>query len=231
METDLRKTQIVEFYGIPGSGKSAVSHLAAEELRKLGYSVEEPTYTADHGYSGAGRKLHKAFLAAKYAVRHPGCFSRIRSLAVENGYSGSELMSQLINILYKICFYDIRKSDYIVFDEGLIQSSLSLAQNGAAGGSENYGKLLEIIGSDFEITRIFIDVEPETAIRRMAERGTADSRADRENDMEKKMRIVEKWRADCTDFASQYASITVNGNAGTEDEVSCILNYLKTEKA
>ncbi len=231
METDLRKTQIVEFYGIPGSGKSSVSHLTAEELRKLGYSVDEPTYTADHGYSGAGRKLHKAFLAAKYAVRHPGCFSSIRSLAVENGYSGSELISQLINILYKIGFYDILKGDYIVFDEGMIQSSLSLAQNGTADGSENYGKLLKAAGIDADITRIFIDVEPETAVQRMAERGTADSRADRENDMEKKMRIVGKWRADCTDFAAHYASITVNGNAGIEDEVSCILNYLKIEKA
>ena len=44
----MRDTEFIEFYGLPGSGKSTLSHIVAERLRSEGYAVEEPSYDIDH---------------------------------------------------------------------------------------------------------------------------------------------------------------------------------------
>lgn len=55
---------VVEFVGLPGSGKSTVSHAAAEVLRLRGHRVHEPTFRTDRLPSPAARRVRKAILAS-----------------------------------------------------------------------------------------------------------------------------------------------------------------------
>jgi Fe2+ transport system protein B len=50
---------VIEFLGLPASGKSTLSHAAADALRRHGMPVAEPTYVADHLMAGGRRYLHK----------------------------------------------------------------------------------------------------------------------------------------------------------------------------
>ena len=47
---------VVEFVGIPGAGKSTLSHAVAEELRRRGQHVTEPTRDLTHR-SGTQRRI------------------------------------------------------------------------------------------------------------------------------------------------------------------------------
>jgi thymidylate kinase len=61
----------VEFLGMPGSGKSTVSHALAGVLRQRGMTVAEPTYATDHLMSDGRRYLYKSGRLAGTVLRGP----------------------------------------------------------------------------------------------------------------------------------------------------------------
>ena len=62
---------ILEFFGMPGSGKSTVSHLLAERLRGNGYTVIEPSWLIDNKKSKVKRLCKKMLLAIIYELCNP----------------------------------------------------------------------------------------------------------------------------------------------------------------
>lgn len=194
MESDIRDNTIfLEFYGLPGSGKSTISHLVAEELRKQGKKVIEPTYDSDHRYSSSIRKWIKLIKLIRYGVFNPRKYNKLSKLIRANGYGGTDVLSQAVNIAPKLWEYEHARTEYVVFDEGLTQSAISLVKN-KGNSSENERKLYELC-KHRKVKKIYIKVFPETALSRMAGRQKHDSRIEEiRDDAERysKLREIER---------------------------------------
>ncbi len=100
MADDLNKPIIIDFFGLPGCGKSTVSHMLAEELRKQGKVVSEPSYDTDHKLSQVKRKTNKIISFSTYAVSHPVKTWKLYGTIRKAGNSGaSSLPLVMISIV------------------------------------------------------------------------------------------------------------------------------------
>lgn len=196
MGFDIKENTIfLEFYGLPGCGKSTVSHLVAEELRKQGKKVIEPTYDTDHRYSPSVRKGIKLLKFIRYVMLNPRKYKELSELITANEYGGTDVLSQAANIAPKLWEYDHAKADYIIFDEGLTQSAISLANN-QSSSRENERKLYGLC-KQRTVRKLYIKVSPEIALSRMAGRDKHDSRIEKIRDETEKVKAMREFEGLC----------------------------------
>jgi hypothetical protein len=62
---------LIEFFGLPGTGKSTLSRMAADLLMERGLIVDEMTYDLDHRRPRGQRQLAKLTHLLRYAAAHP----------------------------------------------------------------------------------------------------------------------------------------------------------------
>lgn len=196
MEVNLKAPVHIEFFGLPGCGKSTSSHLVAEELRAKGYKVYEPTYDSDHNLRPICRKLHKLLDTLSYCVNHHKEYLALIGLAKENGYIRfKDLLKQIVNIVPKVKYYQNSESAVYFWDEGLCQSAISLAMNSSVDAREVERELITIAGQR-KIVKVYLKTDIETALKRMAGRSSNDSRVEQESDVNKKYELM-KCFEDC----------------------------------
>lgn len=221
METNIKdSTVFLEFYGLPGSGKSTISHIVAEELRKMGKNVEEPTYDIDHKYSGNIRKVIKLLKLVRSALLNPKEYKALCVLIKANGYTGIEVLSQAANIVPKLWEYDHTRSDYEIFDEGLTQSAISLVNN-ERNSSENEVSLYSLCKKRV-VRKFYIKVSPETALLRMAGRDMHDSRIEKMTDDIKRNNALQGIEIQCESILDGYAV----EEDSIQSAVDCIVGQL-----
>ncbi len=220
MEADL--TRFLEFYGMPGSGKSTVSHLVADALRRRGDTVIEPTYDTDHARFASIRKLRKLVKLFLYAAVHPKKLAALKRLAKENGNRGAEILSQTANIVQKLQVYDrAARCNYVIFDEGLTQSAVSLVKNGQKSASENERILYGLCGKR-TVMKIYIRVSAETALERMEGREKHDSRIEKIPGVVNRRKALLNYEKQCETIAD---SITAD-NADAEECAGTVFRHL-----
>ena len=133
---------IVEFIGLPGSGKSTIAHALAELLSARGFVVSEPTWRNDHASRPAVRALRKASLAAAASVRGPRrAGDLLRSLVQSRQPTRRELLQLAINALYlaETATQCARSEGIHVFDQGVLQQLWSvLYRAGDSNDAERY---------------------------------------------------------------------------------------------
>lgn len=191
MENNLRKSIHIEFYGLPGCGKSTISHYLAGLFREKGYEVYEPSYYSDHMQLPFIRKIKKATQTVKYSIFNNKEYKRLKSVVIANGYNTKKhVWRQMVNIVPKIIVYSKNKPGLFFWDEGLIQSSVSLAFNSHMDISRTINSLL---GKQNKYVLINIDSTIEQALAWMSERNTNDSRVEKEENFKKKYRMMEKY--------------------------------------
>ena len=189
MEDSLKKSLFVEFYGLPGSGKSTLSHLVAERLRREGHVVDEPSYETDHQHP-LPKRVKKMAVGGYWFVFHHVQFCHVKNIVRQNGYRGMEAFKQIVNVIQKMRIYNSRKtSEIVIMDQGLIQAAISLSMYGEMKAKVNYEQLLCLMPNAVEALGVYIDVDDETAIDRMRKRKTNDSRVEKlkEHSMKVKM--------------------------------------------
>ena len=111
---------IVDFFGLPGSGKSVLSHLVAEQLKKVGYTVNEVSYNMDHYHGKKIRTLLKVKYTILLLVYYPQIFFHLFITIIRKRQSllSVNFYSYLFNIGYKV--YEVKHNetaDIIIFDE------------------------------------------------------------------------------------------------------------------
>ena len=191
MENSIRKTLFVEFYGLPGCGKTTVSHLVAERLRQDGIAVNEPSYNIDHCNKPIVRKIKKFCLTLCWLFIYNKSFREISSLVKYNGYNWKERIEQITNIIQKIKVYTKSSgSQIVIWDQGLVQAAISLSMNGRVPVVDNYRKLKDLISICPSILYFSIDVDEKVAIERMAKRGTTDSRVEKIRDNNQQYKVL-----------------------------------------
>jgi hypothetical protein len=197
MENNIRNQIHVEFYGLPGCGKSTISHLVSNKLQKMGYIVYEPSYTLDHLNKPLARKLKKIIATVIYYFINPLNYNRIKMLVKDNGYiSKKEYLSQIVNIIPKKLVYEKSKSCIYLWDEGLIQSSISLSYNNDINVEDN----VKLLVGKSRILKIYLKLDVEKALERMLERKTNDSRVEKEPNINTKRLMMNKYLQACDDL-------------------------------
>ncbi len=189
------RTVFLEFYGLPGCGKSTISHLVAEELRNQGKKVIEPTYDVNHGCPTVIRKVVKLCYLACYSMMHSEEYKGLKRLIRSNGYAGFETFIQAANISQKLWEYDHAKSDYVIFDEGLTQSAISLAwrtKNSAENETVLYG-----LCKKRNALKYYVKVDVDKALERMAGRVRHDSRIEKIVDKDEQLRAIRIFEGEC----------------------------------
>ena len=169
----------LEFYGLPGCGKSTISHLVAKKLREQGYAVNELTYILDHKYPPNIRRFIKLFLSFIYSFIDNKSFCKILHII---GKSKKRIyINEIVNIMPKCWGYgNSKKYDFLIWDEGLIQSAVSsslddMPEEGGIISKE----ILKVASDKCKVIGVFLDFPIELVEERMIKRNTKDSRADR----------------------------------------------------
>lgn len=214
---------IIDFYGLPGSGKSTVSHKLAEVLRDKGYSVEEPSWTTDRMPSWKRLSL-KMITSFAYCVCHIKTMVYIIEEASVFKLPPKTAIKLLVNTGYIMyMFTKKRDCDYSIFDQGLIQAVISLyTENNESTYYEMYKRLRQAIPYNTEPVYIVVDVS--TAMERMLHRKDGKSRAEKLS-KERKRRMLRRV-SDICEGMMEFPTVYDNSNIGVRIDV--LMNFILT---
>ena len=133
---------LIEFFGLPGSGKSTLSRLAADRLRARGIIVDEITYDLDHGQPRLGRRLAKFAHSIRYAVMSPRrAFSDLIRIAATRQARPTDLGKSIFNWMFIASLASRKRSAtrITILDQGVAQALWSI---GFAAQREDWLDLL-----------------------------------------------------------------------------------------
>lgn len=113
---------LIEFVGLPGTGKSALAHLLGAELENYGFSTRSVNAVFMDTPPGRRRLAKRLGLAGRFALRRPLESARAAYVLARSRQRGlSELRIVVTNLLSKCqAVRQADKSDYVhISDEGL----------------------------------------------------------------------------------------------------------------
>lgn len=195
MESDL-KPVVLDFYGLPGSGKSTISHQFVLEEKKKGKRVVEPTYVLDHKKRPFSRKIYKFITLLILFIFKHHLYSEIKSLVQKNGYTKKNgMFNQITNIGLKIHFYKkyLNKVDLLVFDEGFAQAAISLSIQEKFSPYDNLQRIIGLLTHRPNICFRYVECNHKTALERIALRHSNDTRIEKLESKEERLLLMKQY--------------------------------------
>jgi hypothetical protein len=138
---------LIEFFGLPGTGKSTLSRLGADLLMKQGLIVDEITYDLDHRRPRVQRQLAKLMHLLRYAAAHPcGSVSDLVRIAATRQATLLDLGKASFNWTYiaSVASQRLASSRITFFDQGVAQALWSI------GFAAQDGKPLDLLIANIE---------------------------------------------------------------------------------
>lgn len=176
-----KKIFTVEFFGMPGVGKSILSCKVSERLISNGYSVDQYTYQLSHDKGKFRRIIHKLRHVLKELVFHP-CYSwsSIRCIKITQQKTFIDFLKVTFNWLFlSNVLRDTDRNQCIQFlDEGILQALWSVAFS----GNEDSLKAMSSLFSMMPLPRMLVVTEADlkTIKNRMNTRDLHDSRLEKQ---------------------------------------------------
>jgi hypothetical protein len=175
---------IVEFVGLPGCGKSVVSHAVAEILRATQPRISERSFAIAHRSGAARRRLTKLGFAGRSILQHP---RSVLSLVHEIARSGQgrwlEAVAKTLDLLF-VCglvAHLSRRPGIHVLDQGFFSGLWSVCFRASA--NVPLERLVEIgtrcCGRSPADLVVVLEVAPATAVERLLGRSGPASRLQR----------------------------------------------------
>lgn len=169
----------VEFFGMPGVGKSTVANRVAKLLRDKGTPVSDLMYTSAHQLSRLQRIAVKVRYIVKEACSHPGYVLRS---AIVIARTRQESVTDLVKVLFNWFFVSsvLRGSrqarNVELLDEGIFQAYWSIALC-APDGIPN---VIEHLGDSVPLPTVIVVLEGDlgTIHSQLKSRERHDSRVD-----------------------------------------------------
>lgn len=222
----MRNTLHIEFYGIPGCGKTTIANLVSRKLESQGYILVIPDKRLKYDRNPFYRKIMKLFTTIKYSLTHPVTLLKIICLTKKNGYKKiNNQITHIVNIIPKIYIYNSTPANKIVvWDEGITQSSVSLSVNSLVSVKENENAIIDLIDKNIIQIHVYLVVEMKIALERMDKRATNDSRVEKEHNKEKQLAFLQKFEDVCNSYDKD---IVINvGDKSVEEIANEVLSKL-----
>lgn len=176
--------RFVEFFGLPGVGKTTVSSLMAARLKLAGFSVQEARAVWD-ARTLVGRQIHRLGIVLPRLMDR-----KFRSLVVRIARfvadGGQDSATDLVRVTWNLCtvvayLVDQRSrgTSITIIDQGLLQGFWSVRLKSRRGRtSEDWLEILSAIGVD---DIVFVDLHGEFGLaqNRLQGRGDRSSRMQR----------------------------------------------------
>lgn len=220
-------TAYVEFFGLPGSGKSYFSHKVAEELRTEGYGIAEPSWTLDHKYGKCSRVVRKVWMGCLFRIfQHTKAVGLINTVK-SYGLRKNDEKRIVRNLMYKAYNLTRQNKGILLFDEGIAQMAVSMAVGSGNPAQQIYNDLIEILSFEHKGVVVRIDCDIETALLNMDQRKSRDSKAEKIEGLEAKKEYLTKYKKECESLVTNNMT-TVPFCYQDEEVVSRIVNEIKT---
>lgn len=219
MEHIVRQGVILDFYGLPGSGKTTSAHMLADALRGKGYKIIEPIYEINIRYSTKRRIFAKTIATFSFSLtnfrfvynlfeRLPrGCFNSV-----------GEAVGQWVNICFVL--HIMTKSqdyDFLIADQGVVQAATSLTLNCTEANTKNIvSRLKEKVR--VPIQHIYIQTDINTVLNRLRNRPSGRSRVDKMGNIQEKTIQLQKLEASFKDISSSLECIIMDNNEASDGE-------------
>lgn len=181
LRTDIR---FVEFFGLPGVGKTTTSGLLANSLRRCGPPVGD-VRVAWEGRTFIERQIHRMGVVAPRLLDREfrSLLARIARFVIESRQvsrlDAIRLVWNLISLVAFIQHERARRNSIIIMDQGLLQGFWSiLLKSRCRKTSENWLDMLSAVGLH---DMVFVHLRSETGIARdrLLTRGDRSSRLQR----------------------------------------------------
>lgn len=225
---DTISTICLDFYGLPGSGKSTISHKLADRLMNE-YLVVEPSYELDHKDTKFWRAYSKFNAIIKLMLLYPRVFICIIKLIKKCDYKilSKDFILHLLNIGYKTYSLKRNHQDYIIFDQGLRQAVVSLyfGKDNKHSFAKTYDDIRSLVCNSVKVIDVYIKVDINTAINRMNNRNSNISRVQLLNETEKVSELEDQLRM-MNSFENNKAFVFDSGVLTIDECVSGILERL-----
>ncbi len=192
----LARPIVVEFFGLPGVGKSHATRLLAARLAAAGIATRSAALIINHELSGWRRVLYKCGICGGELVRGPRRAWRLAQTLVRTGQRNRlEVVRLFYNwlVLEGVVRRARTRHAVEVLDEGLFQILWSV---GLAGRDGAIGEFTSIIsdgaGSSLPMPDVLVVVDAplEIILERLTVRGSRDSRVDRMNNPERRQALL-----------------------------------------
>jgi len=218
MGRNLGHSVVIDFCGLPGTGKSTVSHIVAQRLRELGHSVLEPSYGLDHECSSTGRIARKMINATTYALFDIHFFKvGLKLRETQSLFSTIKLVTNHYYIKNSIRKKQAER--FLIFDQGLVQSMWSILY-----GNQGMSTFL----LDYCSNRLNWDGRKAFVIYLYAPYNTVTSRIqERGNDASRLGKDIENGQVDLSDYDRIFDQIL--SSIQKSDPTSDLVKVLRIE--
>jgi shikimate kinase len=190
---------VVEFVGVPGVGKSTISHAVAERLRgaEAAPTVTEPSYELSRRPGATGPLLLRKALGL--FARHPWVTLHwLRMIRASRQDSLNDFSRTSLDVLSSVVlgFRWCRSPGIHLFDQGLVQAVSSVLSS-ASGPSDEAALAAaaeQALGGFGHIVVVFVETDPETVAIRLENRPGKQSRLELLDDPASRLQAIKRTR-------------------------------------
>ncbi len=229
MEDSLNKGIIIDFFGLPGSGKTTIADRLVATLQKRGFKTIQPIHDVNLGYGSLRRIITKIMASTVYSLSHPQFMYELFANLERGCFRGTgEAVKLWINTGFVLYFMTRAKScDFLVADQGIAQIAISLTINCKRTNIETIIKgFLDQIKAPVKLIYIHTDIH--NVLERLEHRPYGRSRVDKAASIQEKTAQLRKIQSSCSEIASNLDCLIVDNNQSDEqnDPFTAILQNL-----
>ena len=169
---------IVEFVGVPGVGKSTLSHQTAKILKSDHSHVAEPIRRVDNR-SGLHRVLSKGRFAVEQALRHPRtALSTTEDLLKIDQTSSTDQVRVIFNLQYVsgVMTHAHLNHNVTLLDQGPYQGVWSVGLHSLSDWGYLFDHFEQFLSRTAPDLVVCVDAETDTITDRLANRSGGDTR-------------------------------------------------------
>lgn len=179
----MKKNLTIEFFGFPGAGKTTVANNVIKRLNDIGIKTPTITYVKNRNNMLLNHKniiiriFYKLSLIIKYPRVSLKALLYVLSIRPTNKNSFKNIFS-LLNTLYVINSLSKEQWDVVILDQGVAQNIWSIQLSGEEYDVGKMKKTIEIVAKNTKYSNVFFNARVNTALQRICERPTNESRLD-----------------------------------------------------